>query len=62
MNEIYTLRLDHYIEDQGNRHPLDEPLVITTVYDRRYVPLPVCINSMIDKMREEMLNRVGSEA
>lgn len=57
--EIYTLRLDHYIEDQGGRHSLDEPLVVRMAYDRRYVPLSVCINSMIDKMRDEMLKRVG---
>ena len=60
--EIYTLRLDYYIEDQGDRHPLDEPLVVKMVYDRRYVPLSMCINSMIDKMRDEMLKMVGGES
>ena len=60
--EIYALRLDHYIEDQGDRHPLDEPLVVKMVYDRRYIPLPICINNMIDKMRDEMLKRVGGES
>lgn len=62
MYEVYELRLDHYIDDQGDRHPLDEPLVVRMVYDRRYVPSSICINSMIDKMRDEMLKRVGGEA
>lgn len=62
MYEIYELRLDHYINDQGDRHPLDEPLVVRMVYDRRYVPSPICINSMIDKMRDEILTRVGGES
>lgn len=61
MYEIYALRLDHYIEDQDGRHLLDEPLVVKMVYDRRYMPLSICINNMIDKMREEMLTRVGDE-
>ena len=60
--EIYALRLDHYIEDQGDRHSLGEPLVVQMAYDRRYVPLPICINSMIDMMRDEMLKRVGGES
>lgn len=62
MYEIYELRLDHYIEDQGDRHSLDEPLVVKMMYDRRYVPLSICINSMIDKMRDEMLKRVVGES
>lgn len=62
MYEVYELRLDHYIDDQGDRHPLDEPLVVRMVYDRRYAPSPICINSMIDKMRDEMLKRVGGES
>ena len=59
--EIYALRLDHYILDQDGRHSLDEPIVVQMAYDRKYMPLPICINSMIDKMREEMLTRVGGE-
>lgn len=60
--DIYALRLDHYIEDQSGRHLLDEPLVVKMAYDRRYVLLPICINSMINKMRDEMLTRVGGES
>lgn len=29
MYEIYTLRLDHYIEDQGDRHLIDERVDMT---------------------------------
>lgn len=62
MYEIYELRLDHYIEDGGDRHTLDEPIVVRVLYDGRYVPLSICINSMINKMRDEMLKRVGGES
>ena len=61
MYEIYALRLDHYIDDQGDRRPLGEPLVVQMAYDRRYIPASICINSMLDKMRVEMLKRVGGE-
>lgn len=60
MYETYELRLDHYIVDQdGDRHLLEKPLVIRMVNDRRYAPISICINNMIDKMRDEMLKRVG---
>ena len=58
MNEIYRLRLDHYIEDGEKHFQIDEPLVIQTIIDRTYMPIPVCLNNMLDKMREELLNRV----
>ena len=58
MNEIYRLRLDHYIDDGEKRHQIEEPLVIQMIVDRTYMPVPVCLNNMLDKMREELLNRV----
>ena len=58
MNEIYRLRLDHYIYDGEKRHQVEEPLAIQMIVDRTYMPVPVCLNNMLDKMREELLNRV----
>ena len=55
--EIYSLRLDHYIQDESGRHAIDEPLVVRVVYDRRYMPISICLNEMIDKMRKEVLRR-----
>ena len=57
MNEIYRLRLDHYIDDGEKRHRVEEPLVIQMIVNRTYMPVPVCLNSMLDKMREELLTR-----
>ena len=58
MNEIYRLRLDHYIDDGEKHYQVDEPLVIQMIIDRTYMQVPVCLNNMLDKMREEFLNRV----
>ena len=58
MNEIYRLRLDHYIDDGEKHYQVDEPLVIQMIIDRTYMQVSVCLNNMLDKMREELLNRV----
>ena len=58
MNEIYRLRLDHFFDDGENRHQIEEPLVIQMIINNTYMSVPVCLNDMLDKMREELLNRV----
>ena len=58
MNEIYRLSLDHFFDDGEKRHQIEEPLVMQMIVDRTYMPVPVCLNNMLDKMREELLNRV----
>ena len=58
MDEIYRLRLDHYIDDGEKRHQVEEPLVIQMIINNTYMSIPVCLNDMLDKMREELLNRV----
>ena len=55
--EIYSLRLDHYIQDESGRHAIDEPLVVRMAYDRSHMPMPVCINGMLEEMRKEFLRR-----
>jgi len=56
--EIYSLRLDHYIQDKSGRHAIDEPIVVRMAYDRSYImPMPVCINGMLEEMRKEFLRR-----
>ena len=55
--EVYRLMLEHFIDDDGERIRLEEPLVVQMAYDRRYMPSAICLNSMIDKMRDEVLNR-----
>ena len=59
--EIYSLRLDHYIQDESGRHAIDEPLVVRMVYDRRYTSMPICVNHMLDEMRREVLKRTANE-
>jgi len=60
-NEIYRLTLSHYIESEEERIRIEEPLVIQMIFDRQYTPTPVCLNRMLDKMRDEVLKRAGDE-
>lgn len=57
--EVYRLSLEHFIDDGDNRHRLEEPLVVQMVYDRRFTPQPICLNRMLDTMRDEVMRRAG---
>ena len=59
MNEIYRLTLTHYMAAGDEHISLEDPLVVQMVFDRSYYAVPVCINRMIDMMREEILKRAG---
>lgn len=61
-NEIYRLALDHFISNDGEHTRLEEPLVVQMIYDRRYTPSAICLNSMIDRMRAEILRRATKGA
>ena len=60
-NEIYRLTLSHYIESEEERIRIDEPLVVQMIVDRQYTPTPVCLNHMLDMMRNEVLRRAGED-
>lgn len=55
--ETYRLTLEHYIGYGEDKHQLDEPLVVQMVVDRQYAPTAICLNRMLDMMREELLRR-----
>ena len=55
--EIYKLTLEHYINCEEKRINIEEPIVVQMAFDRHYVPSPVCLNRMLDMMRDEMLKR-----
>ena len=56
-NEIYRLTLEHFICYDKDRHQLEEPLVLQMIVDRQYAPTAICLNRMLDMMREELLRR-----
>ena len=58
--EIYRLTFEHYVDCGEKRIKLDEPLVVQMAISR-YEPSPVCINRMLDMMRNEVINRMGLE-
>lgn len=57
ISETYRLTLDHFINNDGERIRLEKPLVVQMIYDRRYTPPAICLNSMIERMRAEVLRR-----
>ena len=61
ISEIYRLRLDHYMQDKDGQYPMEEPLIVQMVYDRQYSNLPICLNDMIDRMRDVILRKAGKE-
>ncbi len=56
-NEIYRLTLDHFINNDGERIRLEEPLVVQMICDSSHTPQAICLNSMIERMRDEILKR-----
>ena len=54
-NEVYRLTLDHFIDNDGKRTRLEKPLVVQMIYDRSYAPTAICLNSMIERMPDEVL-------
>lgn len=54
-NEVYRLTLDHFIDNNGDKLRLDDPLVVQCIYDRSYAPPVICLNSMIERMCHEIL-------
>lgn len=60
-NEVYRLTLDHFIDINGERTRLEEPLVVQMIYDRSYTPQAICLNNMIDMMRDEILRQARKE-
>ena len=59
--EVYSLKLEHYIENKDGRHAIDEPLVVRMAYDRLYTLMPICVNHMLDEMRREVLRRTAND-
>lgn len=61
-NEIYRLTLDHFIDYGGERIRLEEPLVVQMICNMDYAPSAICLNSMLESMRDEVLKRATKGA
>ena len=55
--EVYRLILEHFIRYGEDGHRLEEPLVVEMFVDRQYGPNAICLNQMLDMMRDEVLKR-----
>ena len=60
-NEVYSLRLDHYWDVNGERVKIGEPLVVNAIYNHNFMPRSICLNEMFERMQHEMLMRVGEQ-
>lgn len=58
-NEVYRLRLDHYMQDEDGSYPLEEPLVVQVIYDRQHGNPVICLNEMLNWMKDEVLRRTN---
>lgn len=59
MFEQYTLILKHEAIVDGEKIQMDEPLVLTHMFDRRFVGSSILLNEMMDRFKAEVLRRSG---
>lgn len=61
--EEYRLVLTHtYVNEDGKRIALEDPVEVTHIFPagdiRRILPVSICINDMMDRMKEYILRKV----
>ena len=63
--EEYRLVLTHnYVDEDGKRTASEDPIQVTHVFpmdycDRMILPTAVCINDMLDRMKDYILRKAG---
>lgn len=62
--EEYRLVLTHtYVNEGGERIALEDPVEVVQLFpsieNRRILPVSICINDMMDRMKEYILRKVG---
>lgn len=62
--EEYRLVLTHtYVNEDGERMALEDPVEVVQLFssieNRRILPVSICINDMMDRMKEYILRKVG---
>lgn len=57
LEEVYRLTLDHFVLDDEDKHRLEEPLVVQMIVNRQYAPTAICLNRMLEMMRDEVLKK-----
>ena len=63
MMEEYRLMLTHYVVNEvtGERFRLEEPIVVTQAFDRRYGGSPIILNRMCDEMKKFVLAMIDDD-
>lgn len=64
MNEVYKLTFEHYIIDNDlNKIHIDEPISTQCVVCMKNgISIPVVLNSMIDKIRNYLLEKYNESS
>ena len=62
--EEYRLVLTHtYVNGDGERLALEDPVEVKHIFlageNRKILPVSICINDMMDRMKEYILRKVG---
>lgn len=63
-HEEYSLILTHtYVNEDGDRMELEDPVKVVRVFpvegNRMILPVAVCINDMMDRMKDYILRKAG---
>ena len=59
--ESFRLTFEHFMDINGEKIRLEEPLIVQNYFDRRLSVKPYILNEVLDRMKEEIYNRVLRE-
>lgn len=59
--EGFRLTFEHFMDINGEKIRLEEPLIVQNYFDRRLSVKPYILNEVLDRMKEEIYNRALKE-
>lgn len=59
--EGFRLTFEHFMDINGEKIRLEEPLIVQNYFDRRLSVKPYILNEVLDRIKEEIYNRVLHE-
>ena len=59
--EGFRLTFEHFMDINGEKIRLEEPLIVQNYFDRRLFVEPYILNEVFERMREEIYKRVLHE-
>lgn len=59
--EQYTVILKHEIVYGTEKIEVEQPLILTQAFDRRYIGAPILIDKLMDDFKKEILRRMSDK-